>query len=224
MKNIIIFTFFTMGTNMFAQNFQVHYEMHEDRKYFVGTLEMLKTDDLGSIFWFVDIEYNDRIEEKSASLAYWEIARMFNIPTIKDLTVGLQYNDGLDTSGGLGNIWLVGVEYPIDLKFITLVTSIWYRDAEFQDPNLQATVVWFKPLMGSKMMFTGYFDLWGQRNFDFDAQEIDLQWVLLTEPQLWYSLSKKISIGGEVEISKNFIFGAGDKLKIYPTLGVKWDF
>lgn len=64
MKNIIIFTFFTMGTNMFAQNFQVHYEMHEDRKYFVGTLEMLKTDDLGSIFWFVDIEYNDRIEEK----------------------------------------------------------------------------------------------------------------------------------------------------------------
>lgn len=224
MKKILIFTFFTMGSNMFAQNFQVHYELHEDRKYFTGTLEMFKTDDLGSIFWFVDIEYNDRIEEKSASLAYWEIARMFNIPAIEDLTVGLQYNDGLDTSGGLGNIWLVGVEYPIDLKFITLVTSIWYRDAEFQDPNLQATVVWFKPLMGSKMMFTGYFDLWGQRNFDFDAQEIDLQWVLLTEPQLWYSFSKKISIGGEVEISKNFIFGAGDKLKIFPTLGVKWDF
>jgi hypothetical protein len=172
----------------------------------------------------VDIEYNDGVEEQSASLVYWELTRMFNIPGVKELTAGLQYNDGLDTFGGFGNVWLAGVEYPIDLKFITLVTSVWYRHAESQDPNLQATVVWFKPLLGDKLIFTGFLDIWGQNNFDSDAQGSDAQWVILAEPQLWYKISHSISVGGEIEISKNFIYSSGDDLKIYPTLGVKWEF
>jgi hypothetical protein len=31
-------------------------------------------------------------------------------------------------------------------------------------------------------------------------------------------------VGGEIKISKNFIYSSGDDLKIYPTLGVKWEF
>ena len=217
-------TLLCMGTSLFAQNLQLHYEFDEERRYFIGTLEMFKPDDHGSTFWFVDIEYNDGVEEQSASLVYWELTRMFNIPGVKGLTAGLQYNDGLDTFGGFGNVWLAGVEYPIDLKFITLVTSVWYRHAESQDPNLQATVVWFKPLLGDKLIFTGFLDIWGQNNFDSDAQGSDAQWVILAEPQLWYKISHSISVGGEIKISKNFIYSSGDDLKIYPTLGVKWEF
>jgi hypothetical protein len=31
-------------------------------------------------------------------------------------------------------------------------------------------------------------------------------------------------IGGEVEISRNFVFVAGAKIQVMPTLGLKWDF
>lgn len=224
MKKLFILVVLLVGTSLFAQNFQLHYDFDSDRKYFTGTLEMFKPDDYGSTFWFVDFDLNDGMENQSAAMAYWEILRMFKIPGVKGLSAGLQYNDGLNTFGGFGNVWLVGAEYPIDLKFITLVTSLWYRDAEAQDANFQGTIVWFKPFFNFKLIFTGFFDIWGQNNFDFDAQGTDAQWVILTEPQLWYSVTKNIAVGGEVEISKNFVFGAGDELKIYPTVGFKWTF
>ncbi|MBL7047699.1 MAG: DUF5020 family protein [Candidatus Marinimicrobia bacterium] len=224
MKKLFILVVLLVGTSLFAQNFQLHYDFDSDRKYFTGTLEMFKPDDYGSTFWFVDFDLNDGVENQSAAMAYWEILRMFKIPGVKGLSAGLQYNDGLNTFGGFGNVWLVGAEYPIDLKFITLVTSLWYRDAEAQDVNFQGTIVWFKPFFNFKLIFTGFFDIWGQNNFDFDAQGTDAQWVILTEPQLWYSVTKNIAVGGEVEISKNFVFGAGDELKIYPTVGFKWTF
>ena len=224
MKKLFILAVLLVGTSLFAQNFQLHYDFDSDRKYFTGTLEMFKPDDYGSTFWFVDFDLNDGVENQSAAMAYWEILRMFKIPGVKGLSAGLQYNDGLNTFGGFGNVWLVGAEYPIDLKFITLVTSLWYRDAEAQDVNFQGTIVWFKPFFNFKLIFTGFFDIWGQNNFDFDAQGTDAQWVILTEPQLWYSVTKNIAVGGEVEISKNFVFGAGDELKIYPTVGFKWTF
>jgi len=50
--------------------------------------------------------------------------------------------------------------------------------------------------------------------------------VVLTEPQLWYNLGKHLSIGGEVEFSKNFpsTDPTNDDFDIMPTIGLKWQF
>jgi len=208
----------------FGQNLQTHYDMSDDRAYVTTTLEMFKPDGLGSTFFFVDFDYADGAERSSASTAYWELSRMFNVPGVKGLAAGLQYNDGLNSFGGFGNVWLAGLEYPVNLKIVTLVSSLWLRDAEGQDPNLQLTFVWYKPLLSGKVAFSGFVDVWGQNNADFDAQGTEAQWVFLTEPQLWYNVNDRIAVGGEVEISQNFVFGADDALKVYPTLALKWTF
>jgi len=191
-------------------------------------------DKWGSTYTFVDFDYNDEIERNSTSSAYWEITRMFNIPLIKDLNAGIQYNDGLNTFGGFGNVWLIGIGYPINLKFITLNTSLWLRDSETQNPNFQTTIVWFKPFLKSKIIFNGFIDIWGQENTDgwnyendswiSDEQENDSQIVILTEPQLWYNITERIAIGSEIEISKNFIFAGGEDWYVNPTIALKWDF
>ena len=52
--------------------------------------------------------------------------------------------------------------------------------------------------------------------------------MVLTEPQLWYNVNKHLSLGGEVEISSNFIYNVDPTSSrtffVNPTLGVKWNF
>ncbi len=242
MKRLFVLLFVVLTCSMFAQNVQVHYDFGDgdegekgNREHFTTTVEMLKFDQWGSTFAFIDFDYNDNAEKQSASGAYWEITRMFNIPKVNGLQLGLQYNDGLglaytetydNVSSGFGNVWLAGIQYPIDLKVVTLYTSLWVREAEGQDTNFQATVVWTKKFLEDQIVFTGFLDFWGQDNADWDEDGTDSQYVLLTEPQIWWDMPwvDQLSIGTEVEISKNFIYGANDDLKVCPTLGMKWEF
>ena len=199
-----------------AQNLQLHYDYGEGRDFFTTTLEMFKADKLGSTFWFVDMDYNNP-GNKSMSLAYWEIARYFRLPIgNQKISATIQYNDGMAPWGPLHSVWLFGLSYPIDLGIITLNTDILYRQmVTSQAPDFQLTIVWFKPL-AERFNFMGFLDIWTQ---DIAGDET---MVFLAEPQLWVVLSPHFSVGGELEISKNFL--PFDEVKYMPTVALKWIF
>ena len=67
-----------MTFTLFAQNLQLHYDFGKDRKHLTSTVEMFKPDKWGSTFFFVDMDYGVG-NVKGVSLAYFEIARSFNI-------------------------------------------------------------------------------------------------------------------------------------------------
>jgi len=207
-----------LNTVSMAQNLQLHYELSEDRQYVLSTLEMFKPDNYGATFWFVDMEYNST-GVKNANLAYWEIARYFNTP-VNNLSATLQYNDGVAADFPLGLAWLAGVSYYVDLGFVALPVDVLYRHAEgASSADFQVTVTWLKTFMDDHLEFAGFFDLWSQDEFGTS----DKQLVLLGEPQLWYHANEHLSIGTEVEISKNFVFGA-DGVQALPTIGLRWNF
>ena len=207
-----------LNTFVIAQNLQLHYEASEDREYFVSTLEMFKPDNYGTTFWFVDMEYATP-GVKGVSLSYWEIARSFTLP-LNNLSATVQYNDGVANFGSLGQVWLAGVNYYLDLGFVVLPIDILYRAAQGADsPDFQLTTTWFVPLMDSHVEFAGFVDFWSQDKMGTD----DKQFVVLAEPQIWYQANEHLSVGSEVEISNNFIFGA-DGIQVLPTLGLRWSF
>ena len=226
MKKIITLVIFVSAVPLFSQNLQIHYDMGKDRKYVTTTLEMFKPDEYGATFFFVDMDYNNP-GNNSMSMGYWEIARYIDLPVIKGLSATVQYNDGILAYPGkenqlyavpLGHAWLTGLTYPIDLKIITLNTELLYRYAWGSDaPDMQVTFVWFKSLFNNRINFTGYCDIWTQDNFSGEKQNI-----VQTEPQLWYIVNKHLGLGGEVEISKNFL--PYDGWQFMPTLGMKWEF
>ena len=187
---------------------QTHVQLHYDteRGHYTSTIEMFNTDDYGSNFFFVDFDYE---EGRPTSAAYWEIVRMFNI---EETGFGIQYNGGLNTYGSYEPSWLIGMEYPVNLGIIEVISSGWLRHTDLYGWGFQYTAVWVKPL-SDKISFTGFADIWN------DGQTT----VWMSEPQLWYSLGK-LSVGGEVEISQNFVYGAGEDIQIMPTLGLKWEF
>lgn len=215
-KLLLIFAFFISAS--FAQNFQLHYDVGEGREYFTSTIEMFKTDEYGSTFFFVDFDYN-RGGNNSIALAYFEIARYINLGLDK-FSATVQYNDGTAPWGPLGHIWLGGLSYPIDLGFVTLNTDLMVRKDHLSDgTDMQLTTVWYVPLFDGKLVFNGFLDLWTAKYGRFND---DRKFVLLTEPQIWYNIDKHLAIGGECEISKNFL--PTDDLEFKPTLAVKWNF
>ncbi len=201
-----------------AQNLQLHYEASGDREYIVSTLEMFKPDQYGSTFWFVDMEYNTP-GVNNGNLAYWEIARSFTLP-VNNLSATIQYNDGVASDFPIGQVWLVGLNYYLDLGFVALPVDVLYRAAQDADsPDFQLTTTWFIPLMDGKIDFSGFLDFWSQDEFGTDEK----QFVILSEPQIWYNATEHLSVGTEVEISNNFVFRA-DGLQALPTLGLRWTF
>ena len=221
MKRAVLFLLVFMATAVYAQNLQFHYDMNSDREYVTTTLEMFKPDALGSTFWFVDMDYASNDKNKSASLGYFEIARYFTLPVMnKRLSATIQYNDGAAVWGPLHSVWLGGLSYFVPFAKGNFSVDFLYRHMDVSDsPDGQFTLVWFYPLLNGKLHFMGFLDYWTQDMMG------DKKGVLLTEPQVWYQLNNNIAIGGEVEISKNFLYGLYEEdVKFFPTLGVKWTF
>ena len=201
----------------FAQNLQLHYETASERRYVVSTLEMFKPDEYGSTFWFVDMEY-DAPGTRGVSLAYWEIARYFSLP-VNNLSFTLQYNDGVANFGSLGKVWLVGLNYYLDLGFAAFPVDILYCSRPGAvSPDFQITTSWFIPVLDGSVELAGFLDLWSQDN----AAGGKIL-VLQSEPQIWYILGEHLAVGSEVEVSHNFIYGKPG-LQALPTLGLRWNF
>jgi hypothetical protein len=237
MNKLIAFLLVLAPITANSQNLQMHYDFAKDRRFCTATLEMFKPDTLGSTFWFVDFDFDFPGSPRSMSSAYWEISRDFYIPGLRkipafdQLTFHIEYNDGLgsyktDSSDFTGSfsynsIFLSGFSYPLRIGEVVLTTQWLCRIARGMDaPDFQFTLVWFQPLIKGKVLLTGFADLWSQDKIaDPDGKEL----VFQTEPQLWYLLTPKIALGGELEISKNFPAGPNE-WEFMPTLGFRWEF
>jgi hypothetical protein len=234
MKKIIILAGLFMQMGLQAQNLQLHYDFGTDRKYFTATHEMYKSDKLGSTFWFIDFDFNYPVKSHSMSAAYWEISRTFFIPGLKKLApfkrlaVHFEYNDGFaafeTTPGDLiaisyNSVFLTGLEFPVSIGDFMVSTQLLARlPLTYKSPGFQFTLVWSQ-LLFKKILLAGYMDLWSQKRVNTETDEL----VFQTEPQLWFLVTKKIALGGEVEISKNFPAGPQD-WQASPTLGIRWEF
>ena len=217
---IIVLVLFSKGLQ--AQKLQLHYDFSEERNYLTGTFEIFKVDKLGSTFMFTDFDFG---RSDGASLAYFEIARKFNLPNkvLKGLNLHIEYNDGFliskENTPAIGipipRAFLAGVGFPIHIGKFTLHTSYLYKNIKGSEGvDGQFTAVWFQNLFKNRVTFRGFFDIWSQ------GKKGDKKAIIITEPQFLYNLNSTFSLGTEIEISKNFV---SEDWKVFPTLMVRWN-
>jgi hypothetical protein len=239
-KGFLVAGFAMLSAGAFAQtNLQVFYDFGENRKMVTTTLEMFKSDDWGSTFFFVDYDYADKdardVKNYGAQGSYFEIARGLNFwqdSNLGALSAHVEFNSGV----GFGSRnWLFGAEYFMHSEDFsnTLTLELLYKtfcgNAD-SDLPIQLTAVWgMNNIFGVEgLNFSGFADFWGESvvNFMEGAQE-SADFVFISEPQLWYNVGKhfgceNLNLGAEVELSSNF---AGyDGFKARPCLGLKWNF
>jgi hypothetical protein len=233
MKRILLFITFTIIITLsYSQSLQIHYdftdansETAEDRDYITATFEMFKPDSLGSTFWFIDMDFNGPHHEPN--LAYMEISRdlkmwKFPIAFHGEYNGGFMHNDRKGYGGHFSNILIFGPSTSFELGKISLGSYAGYRydDYSKEGPDFQWTAVWFTMLWEKRITLTGFLDIWTQ---DDDTDNKGKKAVIITEPQIWYNFTKAFALGGEIEISHNFVYGS-NKLEVFPTLGLKIEF
>lgn len=213
----------TFASNSNAQNIQVQYDF--ERQCVTSTVEMFRPDAFGSTYFFVDMDYSPR-----TTGAYWEISRELNFwqnSKLSWLSVHLEFDGGLSNTFSFNNSWLAGLTYSGHSKDFTKTWSLsaMYKlipgtkdtAGKSQIHNFQITGVWGIEFAKGWCTFSGFFDFWRETEF-----------IFMSEPQFWVNLNKikgwenvKLSLGGEVELSHNFVEKG---FRAMPALGAKWTF
>ncbi len=237
-KNILLLVaMFSMAFGVTAQNIQLHRDLGnvlsdklEDRPTLTATIEMFKPDSWGNTFFFVDLDY----AHSGIQSAYWEIAREFNVGK-KGFAAHIEYNGGLSKYGSYNNSYLAGPvfnghsadfskTYSIQLLYKYLQGSA-YKGIHH---SWQLTGVWGITFAKGACTFNGFVDLWHDNTVSGNL-------IFLSEPQFWVNLNAlkgvnknfNLSLGTEVEISSNFVYGKGvsnNRTYAIPTLAAKWSF
>lgn len=226
-----------------AQNVQVHYDLGHalyselnGRPNVTTTVEMFKPDRWGSTYMFADIDYFS----DGAAGAYWEISREFNLTSNKQWALHVEYNGGATSiehtaiasrfqhaflAGGAWN-W-ASSDFSKTFSLQAMYKYYFKGMGRGAFNGFQGTAVWSDTFAGGLCTFSGFVDLW----YDKDVSG---KLILLSEPQFWFNLNTlkgmdgvNISVGTEVELSNNFVFddqGRNNKFYAIPTLAAKWTF
>lgn len=244
MKKILVILFLLLGkTAVYAQNVQFHYDLGHTmygelsgRPNVTTTVEMFKPDRFGSTFMFTDIDYFG----DGAAGAYWEISRELSFSKNRQWAAHVEYNGGMTSventaiASRFQHAALAGIawnwhNYDFTSTFSLQAMYKYYFKGQHRDGfhGFQTTAVWGKTFAQGFCTFSGFADLW----YDKD---VDGKLIFLAEPQFWVNLDCfpgmkdiHLSVGTEVELSNNFVYddkGKNNHFYAIPTFAVKWTF
>ena len=205
-------------------NLQVFYDFGKDRKHVTTTLEGFYNDNWGNTFFFIDYDYNNKVDGKvvSPNGTYFEIARCLNfwqnVPVLGGLSLQVEYNGGVYNAYSINNAFLAGFDYFLHTKDYknTLNLKVLYKWIDYrglQHPinknyefkskvPMQFTLVWgMQDLFGLEgLRFSGFADFWWQDHILYTDAKGELpempvsHIVFISEPQLWYNVGKWIGV------------------------------
>ena len=228
-----------------AQNIQLHYDFgrhiyHDeeaDRQNVTLTFEGFSADKLGSWYYFVDIDAT----KNGVISGYTEVSREFTFAKVRQnnaFAAHIEYDGGLSKAAGtFQSAVLVGpawnghnADYSTTYSIQAMYKQFFGQAKEFNGgarryASFQLTGVWSTTFAKKKCTFSGFIDLWrGKR-----ASNGHGTLVVLAEPQFWYNITRKISVGTEWEFSNHFIYRGvstgvdNDKFYFNPTLAFKFN-
>lgn len=220
-----------------AQNVQLHYDFgrslysseQADRQKVTLTYEAFKADKLGSWYYFVDFD----IRNSGSSCAYTEISREFNVGANSPFSAHVEFDGGINLYGSFQNAFLIGPAYNGHSADFSKTWSLqlMYKQCLKSGgkkalAGVQLTGVWGLTFGNGNWTFAGFADLWTGYIPEWDADKQKKGIAFLTEPQLWYNVSKSFSVGTEWEFSSNFVYptnSTGTRFYVNPTLAVKFN-
>lgn len=237
-KFFILCTMLVAGMAAHAQNIQLHYDFgrhiysdkESGRQSVTATFEHFRADKLGSWYYFIDMD----VDNKGVAGAYTELSREFNFYKPCEhgaLAAHVEYDGGLSRgAGSFQQAGLLGAAWNGHSSDFSKTYSLQVMYKQFFGNKLydayasfQVTGVWGVNFCSDRLTFSGFLDLWREK------QPVRGGYlVFLSEPQLWYNFNKHFSAGTEVELSNNFVYSSVDfrnnRFYVNPTLALKYSF
>lgn len=228
-KFFMICAMLAAGVAANAQNIQAHYDFGRylykgeegGRQNVTLTFEKFSADNIGSWFYFVDLD----VDKEGMFGAYTEVSREFNI--WKGLAAHIEYDAGFNVGTRFQTSALAGPAWNGHNDDFSTTYSVQVLYKQFFTQNgckaycsAQLTGVWSTTFANGHCTFSGFLDIWRGEKPNHHGQV-----VILSEPQFWYNITPKFSVGTECELSYNFIFNpVNDKaFFVNPTLALKFN-
>jgi hypothetical protein len=197
-----------------AQNFQFLYGYGNGKPVNFITSEIYKPLEHGAFYYFTDFE----MDLDGYFDAYTEVSKYWNI-TKNGVSGTVQYNVGIHNDGAdkfrIDPVYLVGIQRSVEVSDWILSIDLLYRyDQYTSQSGSQATFIFLKEW--NKWLLSGYCDLWNSGLYEPNESPT----VIMFEPQVFYSISKRISIGVEGRLSNYTLL---TPYKDYVMAGIKWN-
>jgi len=215
MKKLFTVLFFlsVVGVTQ-AQNFQFLYGYGNGEPVNFIISEIYKPLEHGAFYYFTDFKmgFNGYFE------AYTEVSKYWNIGQ-RGFAATAQYNVGLfyDDPDGfrIDPVYLAGFQRAVEYGGWILSLDVLYRYDQFtQQSGAQTTFIFLKEW--NKLTLSGYLDVWNSGIYDPEEAAT----VAVFEPQIFYSISKRFSVGVEGRVS-NYTLAL--PYKDYIMVGIKWN-
>lgn len=240
-KRTLILTaiFSVMSLTANAQlNLQLHHDFGhqlvsdklQNRPKTTVTVEDFTADKWGSTYFFIDGDITDD-QVKGAYGEFTRELKFWKAP----VAIHLEYDGGLNNGGSFQGAYLLGAAYnwnSKDFRSGFSFQAMYKRYAKSAGikgfDSWQTTAVWRTTFAHDLITLSGFADLWHDNSVKGSL-------IFLSEPQFWFNLAPlkcvddnfKLSVGGEVEISNNFVWasdGSHNDAYAIPTLALKWVF
>lgn len=222
--------------------------MDFDRQLFTETFTGWADDSTGGWFFFIDLDTSGKDSGSKYSFGYnnnyfeinrdFSFGKLFGDKGLEPLSLHLEYNGTAKGKFGATCYYLAGLKYEFSgYPYIFTASASAklarnYDGTPEPDMSWQLTLVWNLTFSNGLFNFNGFVDVWN--NTEYKLAGGDNKLGILTEPQFMVNLGKLFNgkkteclwLGTEIEIAKNAYSWTddGDKVKIRPTVFLRYDF
>lgn len=240
MKNIFFSVFILLSFTGVAQNFQFHYDFRHSinpdlnsKNFPTINFEYFKNlDTIGTGSFLLKLQTDFNGTGNNVGQVFTQV-----LQTLKfwkpPVYIALNYTGGLgvtpDSYGYyISNSFGLGIAYPFKWKGAWFNTNLLFRYTTFDAPSCdpQFTFYYGKGFLNYRIFITGSFVLWTENRNRGDDYTKDLngkKLVIIGDPQIWIKIIKGFSLGSRINVFYNLL-DDNNQIKVYPTIGAKYDF
>jgi Domain of unknown function (DUF5020) len=228
------------GLNAITQNLQLHYDFRHSidpklnaKNFPTLSFEYFKLIDTvgtGSFLLKMQADFNGKngnigqvFTQVSQSLRFWK----------PKVYLYLNYSGGLGVTPTvfgyyLANSYAVGISYPFQWKGAWLSANLSLRCNAFEKPSYdpQFTFYFGRGIANYRFFTAGSFVFWTEnRNRGDDPTRTfkGKKFAFFGDPQFWMKIKNGLSVGTRVNVLYHLLTEE-NILKVYPTLGFKYEF
>lgn len=240
MKYHFLFLFLVFPISVYSQSASGSLQLHYDFRHSLDPernaknfptlyFEYINGRDYGSFLLKIQ---NDFIGDKSnigkfyiqvsQTLRFWEPKLFLNI----EYSGGLGITEPGQYGYYINNAYSLGTAFQFQWSdaFFNAAVNYTYNTFKLPSHDILGSLYWWKGFWNYKIEFSGDIQLWTQNKNHGDDYTKSLsgkRLALYGEPQLWYNLYNKFSIGTKINLYYHVLTNE-NLFQVYPTLAIKY--
>ncbi len=243
MKFLIVIMLSLLSVGAFSQSLQLHYDFRHTidpkrnpKNFPTLYFEYYKLLDTGKAFikpgsFLLKTQADFTGDQDNIGKYYMQVSQEFRFWKPK-FFIDLQYSGGLGIttprqySYYILNTYSAGISYPFKIGQAYLSSILFYRYVPYAKPSndFLYTMYFYRGLFNYKAEFAGDFSIWNENKNhgdDATAGQSGKRFFFFAEPQAWYNINKKFSVGSKVNMFYH-VNTTDNIFEVYPTAAIRW--